>query len=470
VGLGGGILPEVKVLLISHNYPPAHTGGTELYTAQLARELKARGHQVVVFCAEKDIGREHLSLSQREHEGVTVHELVNNLVYSSFRETWDFPEVERIFEGVLDRERPDLVHVNHLLYLTVGCVEAATRRGIPVVFTLHDYWLQCARLGQRVHADRSICLDMDESRCAECLGSFRYGNSILEQRVAGWISGIRRVSGLDLSVGARKAGDWLRAKEDGGQVASLPVEEVSVRNRELRERLVANVSRFLSPSAFLRERLIEWGIPAGRLQHLRTGTDLELFAGGERVARGETLRVAFIGSLIPVKGAHVVMEAWERLTEGERSQATLEIHGPSFHDAEYQSQLEALAASSGARMGGALDRVQVAEVLRRTDLLVVPSLWFENQPLVILEALAAGTPLCVSDLGGMAELVEVGRNGFRFPVGDVGALAQLLSGVIAGPQALEQLCGEPVRLPTVSDQLDEIEIVYREILEESEGS
>lgn len=453
----------MKVLLVSHNYPPAHTGGTELYTAQLARGLAARGHGVEVFCGEKDIGREHLSLHRREHEGVQVHELVNNLQYEAFRETWDFPPAEAAFEGVLDAVRPDLVHFQHLLYLSVGCVEAAARRGLPVAFTLHDYWLQCPRFGQRVHADGSICHEVEDERCGTCLGSFRYRNSPLEQRVAGWIASVREKSGIDLARPARMAGDWLRSRESG-EAPVLPPEEVRERHRELRARLAPCVGRFLSPSAFLRERLIEWGLDPERIQHLRTGTELARFAGEEREPRGARLRIGFLGSLIPVKGAHVLLEAWAALAPELRERASLEVFGPAFHDSEYAARLEELAREGGARLAGALDRDQVARALGRLDLLVVPSLWFENQPLVILEALAAGTPLCVSDLGGMAELVEPGRSGWRFPVGDVGALAERLGSLIADPTPLDGLFAEPVRLPTVDDQLDGLEAVYAELL------
>lgn len=454
---------SVKVLLVSHNYPPEHRGGTELYTAQLARGLGARGHEVVVFCAEKDIGRADRSLSKREHEGVVVHEFVNNLTYGDFRETYDFEPAERAFTQVLDAERPDLVHINHLLYLSVGCVELAAERGIPVVFTLHDYWLQCARFGQRVHADQSICMTIDQQRCSECLGSFRFKNSAWEQRVAGWISSLRSISGVDLSDGARKAGDWLRAKEGDGPAPILPLEVVSQRNASLRERLTRSVDRFLSPSAFLRERLVEWGLPAERVQHLRTGTDLSLFAGGERVARGDRVRLAFLGSLIPVKGAHVALQAWERLSASLRAGASFQVFGPAFHDSDYQAQLQALAQAGGASLEGSLDREGVAAALRRIDLLVVPSVWFENQPLIILEALAAQTPLCVSDIGGMAELVEEGISGFRFPVGDVEALTEVFERVLREPSQLDDLYPTPVVLPTVEEQLDEIEVVYREV-------
>jgi glycosyltransferase involved in cell wall biosynthesis len=461
------ILLPMKVLLVSHNYPPAHRGGTELYTEQLARGLAARGHSVVVFTADKDIARPHLSLWRREHEGIAVHELVNNLQYEAFGETWDLPAIDALFDGVLELEAPDLVHFQHLLYLSVGCVEAAARRRLPVAFTLHDYWLECPRFGQRVHADGTICHTIDEQRCSQCLGNFRYRNSALEQRVAGWIATLRDKSGLDLSPVARRAGDWLRSREGAGDGPHLALEDVRLRNRELRLRLGRSVDRFLSPSAFLRAQLVEWGLDPARVEHLRTGTDLELFAGGAREPRRARLRIGFIGSLIPVKGAHVLLEAFGSLDEGSRARAGLEVFGPRFHDADYQAELERLARAAGASLAGPLERGEVARALRRLDLLVVPSLWFENQPLILLEALAARTPLLVSDLGGLAELVEPGLSGWRFPVGDALSLAERLRDLIADPAPLDALYATPIALPTLSDQLDGVERIYCELAAEA---
>ncbi len=454
----------MKVLLVSHNYPPAHVAGTEQYTAQLAAGLTARGHEVCVFTTEKDIRRRHLSLTEREHEGIRVTELVNNLEYSDFRESWDQAQVDKCFARFLAEEQPELVHFQHLLYLSVGCAEAAKDAGLPVLFTLHDYWLQCARFGQRVHADESICHEIDFERCADCLGSFRFKNSAMEQRAGRLIERVHRLSGVDLSGPARVAGDLLRGREKGAAGTPLPIEQVTARAAELTQRLVACVDRFLSPSAFLRQELVKWGLPAERFEHLRTGTDLTRFAGGTRVARTAKLRVGFIGSLIPVKGAHFLLESLALLSESERAALQTRIFGPAFHDAAYQAKLESTALRLGVQMGGRLERDAVARTLRELDLLVVPSLWFENQPLIILEALAAKTPLAVSDIGGMAELVEPGQSGFRFPVGDAPALAQLLRELIQNPVQLDELYKEAIGIPSIDEQLDRVEAVYREVL------
>ncbi len=466
----------MRILLVSHDFLPLHPSGTEIYTWQLGRRLKERGHDVHVFTTEKDVGRPNLRVDLREYGGLPVHELVNNLFYNDFRETWDYPPAVESFGLFLDDLKPDLVHFMHLMYLSVGCVAEVARRGVPVLYTLHDYWLQCARFGQRVHADQSICHEIDFDRCGECLASFKYKQTRAERATAKILAGLNERTGINLAPTVRRAADKLKGRakipgeppaNDGSGVlrdrARRMRAEVEERDRELRRRLLPRVYRFLAPSRFLRDSFLEWGIPPEQIEFRRAGIDLEPFEGFQR-SQSDRLRLAFVGTLARHKGPHVLLEAWGKIEPDVRARADLTIFGPKAHNPDYVRTLEALADRSGARMAGGLDREAVVNALANIDCLIVPSVWYENSPLIILEALATRTPLVVSDLGGMAELVEPGKSGFHFRVGDADDLAAVLGKIVADPAVLDSLYPADLVVKGVRVDAEELEGLYREAL------
>ena len=436
----------MRVLLASHLYPPRHTAGVEVFASTTAGHLAAAGHEVVVVTADKDISRPDLSTRERTHGGLRVIEVVNNLFSEAFEETWRRPAMDRVLAGVLDEVRPDVVHVHHLLHLSVGLLDLCRERGVPVVLTVHDFWLGCARFGQLLHADGSRCAHVDPVRCGTCLPSFKWRQTDLERRVARGISGVRSVTGVDLSgparrLGARKGGG---SGEDPAPPAASEVARHEALARDRRDGLVdrvnACVERVLLPARFMVPWFETLGIDPGRLHVETTGVDWEAARAVPRVERreGEPLRVLFLGSLVPHKAPHLLLEAWAALPEDVRGAASLKVLGPDQHRPDYVAELRAAAGALGATVGGALSREEVRLEMARTDLLVTPSQWTEIRPLVMLEAHAAGARVLATDLGGMAELVEDGLPGRLFPEGDVAALtaaleAELRAGSAPGP-------------------------------------
>lgn len=458
----------MRILLVTHRYLPEHAAGTELYTARLARELVRRGHAVEVLTAVKDVGRAHLSRGERTFEGVTVHELVNNLLGTDFRATWQDLGIDQAFDDLLGAVRPELVHVQHLMYLSAGIVERARARGIPVVMTLHDFWLQCARFGQRVHADGELCRTIDLARCGTCLARFEHAQPPAARAFAPWLARWRDLTGIDLAPPARallarlRRGDATRAEPVDPAQAARYEAAAGERNEALRARLSRAVGRFVSPSRFLAAELVASGLPAERVRVLPTGIDLEGRAVRLPGPR-ERLRVLFLGSRVRLKGAHVLLAAWGRLPYALRAGADLYLAGPAGHEPAYQRELEAGARAVGARLTGPVPPGRVAAELAGADLLVVPSLWFENRPLVVLEAMAARVPLLASDLGGLAELVEEGVQGWRFRAGDPDDLALHLARILERPALLDTLYAEAPPVPSFGEHVSDLLALYAEL-------
>ena len=142
----------MKVLLVHQGYPPASAGGSEIYTEALAREL-ARGHDVSVLHRSTDAARGDYDVAESWADGVRLFALNTPRWAEGGFSAYRDPAAAAAAEAVMERVKPDVVHVGHLHGLSTGVVFAARRLGAPVVFTLHDFGTLCA-LGQLVNLSR----------------------------------------------------------------------------------------------------------------------------------------------------------------------------------------------------------------------------------------------------------------------------------------------------------------------------
>ena len=464
----------MRVLLVTHRFPPGHRAGTERHVEALAGALASRGHDVCVLTAEKDLARPDLTLHTRDHEGVPVVELVDNMLLERFEETWDRPALAPLYDRVLADFGPDVVHVHHLMYGGVQLLERARIRGAALVMTLHDFWLECGRMGQLRSADGHLCEVVDTARCGRCLPSVAWRQPRGARAVAGALRQVRRWTGVDLlpaATRARRAAPPTLPTVDAEEAARFEG-WARVRTRTLVDAVQRHVQAVVAPSAFLGARTEALGLDGGLVRVVPTGlrdaTGSEDGAaeehGAERSESGP-LEILFLGTLVPAKGAHLLLDAWSRLEEAVRARARLRVHGPGGHDPGYEARLAALGAEHGIEIGGALDGDGVAAALAAADLLVVPSLWFENRPTVVLEALASGRPCLVADRGGMAELVRPGHEGWHFRLGDPVDLARALRELLLAPARVRALRPDARHLPRFSETVDALEELYGEVVE-----
>jgi glycosyltransferase involved in cell wall biosynthesis len=241
-------------------------------------------------------------------------------------------------------------------------------------------------------------------------------------------------------------------KEMCFQVAERPAawHRLRQRQREMR-RVIAAVDRFIAPTRFLGARLIEWGIPAEKIVYHDYGTMELPYAPRAPRRPGQRLRFGYLGGATYEKGLHVLFEAFRGFAE-----ADLVVYGES--QPWLQRQHGDILAQPNVRLAGPINDEQKAALLPQLDALVVPSIWYENSPLVIHEAFQAGVPVICSDIGGMAELVTDGVDGLHFRVEDAPDLRRVLRQCVHDPDRLERLRAG-IRKPTSMR-----EHVLREIL------
>ena len=407
----------MRVCLLTHALTPHELTGVENHTAQLAAALGRGGCEVQVFAPCPLEGTWRLAQRVEERSGYEVHWLA--LGERRPDEEGNEPGAAEAFGRYLDRERPHLVHAQHLVGLGPGLIAEAKGRGIPFVFTAHDAWLACEEY--RLLRPDFVALDPSET---EALGRVFLARKLLDRLLPD-----ADHQGLVLDRDLSDEGRALLADVLDGdpRTAGFDTEEIegtrlrALRARAARLEALRAVDLVLSPTQFLAGVLRDGGVEAP-LEVEPCGIDLSPFEGLERATRalGEPLRVAFLGGVSKHKGLHDLLEASAGL-DG----VALRVHGASS-DRAYSERCRALAEAAGADWCGPFTHEELPLILADTDVVVVPSKWPENAPFVIREAFAAGVPVIAADVGAMRESVRDGVDGWLYPAGDVAALSASL--------------------------------------------
>lgn len=421
----------MRLLILVHGFPPAASGGTEIYTRQFAGAAAALSDMdVSVLTREADASRPEYSVrEERTRDGITVYRVNNTFqACASFEESYANPAFARVAGRVIDRIDPDIVHAQHLTCLSTGLIERIAAAGRPIVMTLNDYWLICHR-GQLLRRDGERCAGPFESGCDGCIPAgmlagplaYRTGRAARALPLPGAAAAVRAVSAL----------------RDRGSSPG-PGRAASRARLDHMRRAVGAVDLFLAPSATMEQWALRFGIEPSRLRRCDQGIDVAPFRALSR-RPDEKLRLAFAGSLIPSKAPHLLLEAVGSLPGDRVSVDLLGSTAPYHGDSTYADRLAPLLGSPFVRRLGPVPHERIADALARIDALVVPSEWIENAPFVIREAFAARAPVIASDLGGMAEMVRHEREGLLFTPGSAAALAAAISRLLDEPALLERL-------------------------------
>lgn len=389
-----------RVLQICHNHPRVRPGGAEVYAHELHRHFRREEEWEPTFLARS--GPPH-SAAGAPHPGVRISPVEGTddeyLLYPEDHDyDWMFGTMRHRKDLYTDDLRrfllaiePDVVHFQHTLFIGYDAIREVRRTlpGTPIVCTLHEFLPICHNKGQMVRTtDRSLCDEATPRRCAECFPDIAPDEFFLRQRF------IQAQFGL--------------------------------------------VDLFIAPSASLRERFVEWGVPRERIL-------LEDYGRAEAPPSGEGSRPAphdilgIFGQLTPYKGIDVLLRAMQTLGD---EAPRLRVHGANLDLQEHGFRAEISTLMEDAETVtsvGPYPPERAGEMMAAVDWVVVPSIWWENSPLVIQEAFAAGRPVICSDVGGMAEKVHDGVNGLHFRVGDPDSLAAAIRRAVGSPSLWERL-------------------------------
>lgn len=406
---------KIKVLHIIHGYPPYYMAGSEVYTQNLCKEL-SKSLDITVFSRIENEYLKPYEIIETPDNSIKIIRVNKPGRDYTFRSKYIDEKLAKIFEKYLEKIKPDVVHIGHLSHLTTLIVRIVKKHGIPIIFTLHDYWMICVR-GQLICDDSSLCSGPDLQKCAKC--NRKYFTSQIEAR-----SEIER---------------WLK--------------EFSEVNDQ--------IDLFIAPSKFLREKYIEYGIPEHKIVYMDYGFNTELFKNFKKKP-SEKIRFGFLGRIIPVKGIALLIDAFNEI---DHSKAELNIFGNLPSPYLY---LKERCINSGIHFKDGFDNRDIAKVFSEIDVLIVPSMWYENSPLVIHEAFLAKVLIITSNLGGMAELVQDGKNGLLFEPGNVQDLIRKINRFIEEPDLITKLTQKPTPVRTIQQDANEIVNLYYKLLNKKE--
>ncbi|MGI4954840.1 MAG: glycosyltransferase family 4 protein [Janthinobacterium lividum] len=399
----------MRVLVISHGHPAFSIGGAEVASHALFRALNATpGVEAFFLSRAAPPMRRHsatplLSLRQGERE-VFLH-----------TDAWDefllsnggLNDLEGAFAAYLAHVRPDVVHFHHVIGLGLEAV-AQVRRQLPgarLVITFHEYLPICANHGQMVKTGRgALCHAASPAACNSCFPS----------RTPAQMFG---------------------------------------RERHVKDHLLL-ADAFVAPSRFLMDRYTAWGLPAERFHVIENGLDGVPVPPRALPEGGRRDRFGFFGQVTEFKGLPVLLDAVGRVPDAVWGDATLNVFGGNleFQPEAFRTRFAGLMERAGrrARFHGAYRPEDLPRLMGGVDWTVVPSIWWENSPVVIQEAFLHRRPPITSDIGGMAEKVADGLNGLHFRVGSPEDLVDRLTRALTEPGLWDRLAAAAPRPPDLA--------------------
>lgn len=450
----------MRIVHVIHTFPPYSRAGSENYCEALAHQ-QAASHEVAVFHRIAEGEQPEYEVTEDRAGDVLIARLNRTFRDATgFEHTYRSDPAAAAFGEFLDRFQPDVVHFHHVTCLSTTCVHEAKERDILVVYTLHDFWLLCPR-GQFLRRDLSLCDRHTDADCVRCM-AYQLPIEGGHERVDELYRQAEELKQRRLPKGVHR---WLASRPFGQEEAAMA--HIRERTDHIRE-MCDLVDLFISPLNFLASRYVEFGIPQEQITVSDYGFDLSAWktAPPKSTAPAERLRVAYLGTWIPSKGVDVLLEAFREL---DPSKAVLDVHGyanPYDGVEDYEGHLRNLAADAPhIRLRERYDPEAVPDLLAAADVLVVPSIWYENSPLTIHEAFLAGVPVIASGHGGMKELVRHGISGLNFRPGNAASLRRALTRLIEDPTLLTRLQEGIPTVKPIADNAIEIEAIYGQLLE-----
>lgn len=409
----------MRVLIISHGHPSFSIGGAEVASHTLFRAFNEHPEHEAFYLsrAPATVARHAATPLMSLGHGKAETFMHTGLWDEFWLSNGGVIDLKTAFASYLRQIAPDVVHFHHVIGLGVEAL-ALVRQVLPrakLVVTFHEYLAICAHHGQMVKTARQqLCYAAAPSTCNICLPQHSQA-------------------------------------------------EFFQREQHLKSHFLL-ADAYISPSRFLRDRYVAWGLPAERFHVIENAVAGVPVPPRYVAPDGRRNRFAFFGQITAFKGLQIVLEAITRVADDVWGDATLSVFGGNleYQPESFRTRFEALMERAGrrARFYGSYRQDELPSLMSEVDWVIVPSIWWENSPVVIQEAFLHRRPLIVSGLGGMAEKVRDGVDGLHFRVGSPESLADRLTQALTDPTLWSALAAYAPAPPDPRRGVIEHEAVY----------
>jgi glycosyltransferase involved in cell wall biosynthesis len=404
----------MRILQVNKFYYPR--GGADKYFINLSQALERAGNEVAIFSMA------HPKNLPSDFSSYFVSRISFN--NGSWRDKFKIPvriiynfEAKKKFQKLINDFQPDIIHIHNIYHqISPSILDTAKKSGIPVVMHLHDYKLICPNYQLFVNGE--ICEACKPQRYYKCTQKKCLKNS--------------RTKSL------------------------LATIEIYLHN-SVWKIYKRNINLFIAPSVFMKQKITEFGWPADKIKVIINPFSPELNINKNEEAVPEENYLLYFGRLSKEKGLTTLLEA----AVATNSQLKFAGHGPEEENLKKYTQDKKI----DAEFLGFKEGKELLKIILKAKTVIIPSLWYENMPLSLLEALSLGKLVIASNIGGIPEIIKDGENGLLFKPGNISDLIakiKLLETINA--KEIKKRAKESVIDFTITNNLNEVLEVYREIL------
>ncbi len=354
----------MKILQINKFY--YLKGGSERYLFELSKILEENGHKVIPFSTQNNQNEK----SEYSKYFIKLINLDKFNIKNIIKFFWNYDAIKQL-EKLIKKEKPNIVHLHNIAHqISPAIIHTLKKHNIPIVQTLHDYKLICP----------NYQLFNRGKICEKCNGG-KYYNCIFNKCV-----------------------------KDSFAKSLLATLEAYLHNKILKT--YDKVDKFIAPSQFMKDKCVEFGVEEKRIEVVNNfieASDVKTNIGGY---------LLYFGRLSKEKGLEMIYES--RI----KNQEYLLVG-----DGEMKKELENKIKKENienVKLLGYKSGDELNELIQNAKAIIIPSIWYENMPYSMLEAMAIGKIVIASNIGGMAEIIKNGENGFLFEAGNSDELREII--------------------------------------------